>query len=313
MVSSKMLRTLIVVFAVAAVASGCSSAPDPPDYEVATKNRASQLADYGNARFAAGDYEMARRFFEQALQENISVDNLSGIAKSHNSLARVYGITGNLPEATDQAERALEFSRIADDQEQALQAHINLGEIALRTDDTADAQASFERARSIAASRGGSPNAILLHNLGTAYAQSDDLQRAEDYFDQARSLNEEAGNWQELASNYYMLASLASRAEDYASAQTLAEAALESDKKAEYAPGIAADLLALGKIRERRGDDEDAYQYYLRALRVYLTVNDARASAEVLGELEATATRLGRAEEAEEFSQQRTRIEEALQ
>lgn len=311
--SSKIRRMLIAALSVVAVASGCSSAPDAPDYEVATKNRASQLAEYGNARFAAGDYEMARRFFEQALTENISVDNLPGIAKSHNSLARVYGTTGNLPEATERAELALEFARIADDQEQEMQAHINLGELALRTDNTARAQAAFEEARRIAERRGSSPDPILLHNLGSAYAQTDELEQAREYFNQARSINEEAANWQELASNYYMLASLASRDGDYETAQALAESALESDKKAEYAPGIAADLFALGKIRERRSDDEDAYQYYLRALRVYLTVNDARASAEVLAELEATATRLDRRDEAGEFSAQRSRILEALQ
>jgi tetratricopeptide (TPR) repeat protein len=110
-----------------------------------------------------------------------------------------------------------------------------------------------------------------------------------------------------------MLASLASRQGDYESAQSLAESALESDKKAEYAPGIAADLLALGKIRERREDDEDAYQYYLRALRVYLAVNDARGSVDVLTQLQSTAERLGRSEEAEEFALQRDRIQEALQ
>ncbi len=311
--SSKILRTLIAALAVVALAVGCSSAPDPPDYEVATKNRASQLAEYGNARFATGDYEMARRFFEQALQENISVDNLPGIATSQNSLARVYGITGNFPEATERAELALEFARIADDQEQEMQAHINLGEIALRTDNTAGAQAAFEAARRIAEGRESSPDPILLHNLGTAYARSGDLEQAREYFNQARSRNEEAANWQELASNYYMLASLASRSGDYETAQTLAESALEADKKAEYAPGIAADLFALGKIRERRSDDEDAYQYYLRALRVYLTVNDARSSAEVLAELEATATRLERSDEAEEFAAQRSRILEAIQ
>ncbi|MEX2443347.1 MAG: tetratricopeptide repeat protein [Alkalispirochaeta sp.] len=313
MVGSSVFRIPAIALAIAVVVLGCSSAPDPPDYEVTTKNRASQLAEYGNARFRAGDYEMARRFFEEALQENISVDNLPGIAKSHNSLARVYGITGNLEEATERAELALEFARIADDQEQEMQAHINLGELALRSDDTARARTEFEEARSIAEDRDGPLDPILLHNLGTVYAQSGDFEQAETYFTQARSINEEAQNWRELASNYYMLASLASRQEDYESARTLAEAALESDKRAEYAPGIAADLFALGKIHRRLSDDDGAYQYYLRALRVYLAVNDARAGAEVLAELHATADRLGRNTEADEFAAQRERILEALQ
>ncbi|MFW5694474.1 MAG: tetratricopeptide repeat protein [Alkalispirochaeta sp.] len=311
MASSKVFPALLLSALV--IVAGCSSAPDPPDYEVATKNRASQLAEYGNARFQAGDYEMARRFFEEALRENISVDHLPGIAKSHNSLSRVYAITGNLTEAMERAERALEFARIGDDREQEMQAHVNLGEVALRNGDSDAARAAFSEAERIAEARDESLDPILLHNLGTVYAQTGDLDQAEAYFNKARSGNQEAGNWQELASNYYMLASIASRRNDFDTAQNLAESALESDKRAEHAPGIAADLFALGKIRSRQNDDDDAYQYYLRALRVYLAVNDARGSAEVLAALESTAARLDRDSEAREFAAQRQRILEAIQ
>ncbi|MFW5827194.1 MAG: tetratricopeptide repeat protein [Alkalispirochaeta sp.] len=313
MASSKRFAPLGALVLVVVVLAGCSSAPDPPDYEVATKNRASQLAEYGNARFEAGDYEMARRFFEEALRENISVDHLPGIAKSHNSLSRVYAITGNLNEAAERAELALEFSRLGDDQEQEMQAQVNLGEVALRNGETEAAREAFEVARQIADQRDEPIDPILLHNLGTVYAQSGDLDQAEAYFEQARAANEEAGNWRELASNYYMLASIASRQNDFETAQTRAESALDADKRAEHAPGIAADLFALGKIRARRNDDNDAYQYYLRALRVYLAVNDARGSAEVLAELETTARRIGKESEAEEFGAQRQRILEAIE
>ncbi|HKK48072.1 MAG TPA: tetratricopeptide repeat protein [Alkalispirochaeta sp.] len=313
MASSKRFTAPLLVLLATVAIVGCSSAPDPPEYEVETKNRASQLAEYGNARFEAGDYEMARRFFEEALRENISVDHLPGIAKSHNSLSRVYAITGNVEQAAERAELALEFARIADDREQEMQAHVNLGEVALRNGETDAARAALEEAQRIAEEQDEPLDPILLHNLGTVYAQSGDLDQAETYFDQARSANEEAGNWRELASNYYMLASIASRQNDFETAQTRAESALESDKRAEHAPGIAADLFALGKIRARRDDDNDAYQYYLRSLRVYLAVNDARGSAEVLAELETTAARLGKDSEAEEFGAQRQRILEAIQ
>jgi tetratricopeptide (TPR) repeat protein len=300
---------LIVTLAVA----GCSSAPDEPESVVETKNSATRYTEFGNAHFSRGDYPLALRFFDLALQDNISVDNLPGIAKSYNSIARVYSAAGDLDEATENADMALVFARLAADPEQEMQGHINKGEIALRGGDENGALAEFERAREIITANEGLANAVLLHNLGTLYARQSDFATASRYLEEARVLNDEAGDWKELASNHFMMASIASRQGNHEEALTHASTALEFDKRAEYSPGIAADLEALGEISEALNDDEGAYQYYLRALRVYLTLNDGPRTIATLSALEGVAARTGRADEATEFAAQRARVEEALQ
>ena len=89
---------------------------------------------------------------------------------------------------------------------------------------------SFERARDMAAAEEMPADPVLYHNLGTLYARTDEYNKAVDHLETARALNEEDDNWSELASNYFMLASIASRRENYDSAREHALRALEYDK-----------------------------------------------------------------------------------
>lgn len=305
--------TAIIGIALITVLGGCSSAPDQPDAVFEARNRASRYAEFGNQYFSQANYEMARNFYELALRENISVDHLSGIAKSHNSIGRVYSVTGNRAAAEREYALALEFALLAQDAEQEMQVWVNRGELAMREGEPQTARAALERAREIEASNSDITSAILYHNLGTLYAQDGDLATARTEIERARALNEADGDWIELASNYFMLASISSREGNHDAAYEHATQALNFDKRAEHSPGIAADLDALGRISERRGNDEAAYQYYLRSLRVYLAINDASGSTTVLGRLQSVAERTGREAEAREFALQQERIRNALE
>lgn len=305
------VRHVASIAILALAAFGCSSAPDQPEQEVARKNQASRYTEFGNSYFNDADYEMALNFFELALQENIAVDNLPGIAKSYNSIGRVYAATENIAEARENYDMAMQFARLAEDDDQVVQTYINRGELYLREGDSAAALAAFEQARDAEADD-AEINPILYHNLGTLYAREGDFDRAVEHLEIARAANEEAGMWAELASNYYMLSSVAARRESFEAAFDYATTALDYDKRAENSPGIAADLAALGRIRERTGEDEDAYQYYLRALRVYLSLNLATESLDLLGRLSDVADRLGKPDDAERFREERQRIDDLL-
>jgi len=309
--SSRYSSTLLAVLIILVLGS-CSSAPDRPEREVARKNQATQYVVFGNSYFQQADYPMALQFFNLALEENIAVDNLPGISKSYNSIGRVYAATGDFAEATENYELALQFADLADDDEQRVQTYINRGELALRRGDDDGAITEFERAGAIDAANEELNNAILYHNLGTLYARQGRLDEATEEIERARVINEETDDWVELASNYYMLASIASRRERYAEALSYAQLALDNDKRAENSVGIAADLLALGRISSHLDDQEDAYQYYLRSLRVYLTLNLVDPTIELLELLQETARDMGRSEEAAEFAAQEVRIREAL-
>jgi tetratricopeptide (TPR) repeat protein len=105
-----------------------------------------------------------------------------------------------------------------------------------------------------------------------------------------------------------MLASVVSRQRNYDEATALMVQALEYDKRAENSIGIAADLIGLGQINERKGDLQSAYVYYLRALKICTVLNLVERAADVLGKLAEIAASLNKVEEAHRFESDRERV-----
>jgi len=305
--------TAVTVLLVLFNFGSCSSSPKQPDAELARKNRAAGYTEFGNTYFQDANFPMAMNFFELALRENTAVDNLPGIAKSYNSIGRVYTATGNYTEAEENYRLAMEFAVLAEDSDQIVQTHINRGDLALRRDDPATAKEELERAKEIADPGGGTNTSILYHNLGILYAREGDFTRAVKHIETALTENEKNRRWSELAGNYYMLASIASRQKDFDTAEAHALSALKYDKRAENSPGIAADLSALGRISEHTGKDEDAYQYYLRSLRIHLSINAAPESVDLLDRLSGVSLRTGRTDEAQRFRDEAERIRRQLE
>lgn len=308
---SSRLSVIPVVLAIVVSLAGCRSSPEP-EREMSRKNQAARYAEFGNTQYNRGNFDLALRYFDLALAENVAIDNLPGIAQSYNSIGRVYSAVGNLPEAEASFLTAVEFAELAGHREHRMQAHVNLGVVALQRNDSASAREFFSTARAAVNAGEAKPNAILYHNMGILYARENEFERAHEYIGRARDLNREHHRWPELASNHYMLASILSRQQRFAEALVQAERALEYDKRAENSPGIAADLYALGVISTRMDAHEDAYQYYLRSLRVYLALNQHKPALRLLGYLEETARITGREAEAEEFLVQQDRIRAAI-
>ncbi len=310
--SSKGSVTLAASLLALAILAGCSSAPSVPEETLTRRNQAARFSESGNAQFNAGNYPLALRYFELALNENTAIDFLPGIARSHNSLGRVYAAAGQPQEAIGHYQTALRIARLADSGDLAMQAHVNLGVLALSGDDIALALRHFQDAEELISSGTAGESPVLHHGQGSVLARQQQFAQALERFERARVMNEDREDWIELASNHYMIASIHSRQGDFETARHHAEQALVFDRRAEHSPGIAADLGALGLISERMGDDEMALEYLLRSLRVYLTLNQPRPVLETLTRLEDLAERTGRNDEAAQFRAQRERVEAAL-
>ena len=91
--------------------SGCSSAPPPTDEVYDTRNRAAEYAEFGHRYFEAARYDKALEFYKLSLANNIAVDNMEGIAKSRNSLGKLYMVTGQQNLAAVVLLKALEIAQ----------------------------------------------------------------------------------------------------------------------------------------------------------------------------------------------------------
>lgn len=310
--SRRRIGRVLALLGVLVALAACSSAPDPPDRVLERRNRAAQLATAGNASFARGDLDLALQYFRLALDENVAIDYREGIAQSYNSIGRVLAAGGRIEDAAQAYDTALEIASAEDLAAVEVRTLTNLGELALRRGETARALELFEAAEERRLAGEQPLDTVLLHNIGTLYARLEQFDTAVEYLTRALAANSEAGEWVEIASNHYMLASVASRRGNLDEARRHAFEALEYDRRAENSPGIAADLHAIAQIADRGGDSEMAYRYTVRALQIFVALDDAARTLEMLSAAERLATVTGRDAEAREYARQRHLIEARL-
>ena len=305
----------LLLAALCLLAVSCSSAPKKTETVTESKNRAAEATDIGNAYFRQGRYDLALRFFTQALDTNTSVDNEEGIVQSSNSIGKVYMAVGSFDAAEEIFTRALARSA-GGSVELFFVSSNNLGELYLQKGEPAKALATFEQvlAPPLGAPSGAPPGApkgglsdvqraVLYHNMGTAHKNLGDLARAREDLEKSLAINLAHKLAEETAADYYMLASVDSKQGDLESAMKNAQLALATDKKIENSVGIAMDLYALGVISSKRKDTAAAYDYFQRSYLVSTTLSMKSDMRKALVELISAADALGRKAEAENYRQ----------
>ena len=282
---------------------GCSSAPKPKQEINSVKNEAAQYTTAGNAYFDQGNYSEAQKFFDLALQDNLSIYNEPGMAGSYNSLGKVYLTVGDLDAAEADFRNAFDVATRLNDLELLIETESNFGELQLARGRYSEALATFKDAVAKAANPQSLLAARLSHNIGAAYKELGDYASALEFLKKALDLHLALAAAGEQASDYYMIASVHSKQGDFKQATDYANLALSSDQKMENKPGIASDLFALGLIAERSGDLKTAYTRYVASFEVYKSIGLVANVKELLGKLAQVAADLGRLNEAASYRQ----------
>jgi tetratricopeptide (TPR) repeat protein len=295
--------SLAAALAAAALVS-CSTAPKASEVVTDTRNRAAESTRIGNSWFRQARYDLALRYFTEALQFNASVDNQDGVIQSTNSIGRVDMALGDLDEAERLFRRAAAQAQ-GRRQELVVLSRSNLGELHLARGETDEALAIFEELLTLSPSASGGmtdeQRAVLHHNRGTARRNLGDLAGARQDLEKSLSLNLAARRSEAAAADYYMIASVDARQVDLEAASRNLELALGLDRKVENSQGIAKDLYALGVVSTRRGDPTLACDYFERAYRVSTTLSMKADMRKALAGLIAALETLGRTAEAEEY------------
>lgn len=299
--ATRLLCGLFLTGLVLASAS-CSTAPKRSKDVVVIKNEAADYAKLADGFYFAGQYLSALQFYGEALDGNLSVDNVEGAIMARSSLGRVHLTMGRLDDAGREFGDALEDARIFGKSSLLALCLSNLGELRFAQGRVDEAEELLATAEPLAASDNATA-ALIAHNRGMVAKAKGDLELAETLILKAAVANEKAARWSELGSNRYVLASIANARGDIPGAIAMAEKALAADKAAENVPGIGADLQALARLRRRNGEPELAFDLYRRAFGVWVGFNrvaEARICLEALGEL---ARELGKDEYALRYAE----------
>ena len=298
-----MKKLIICLIAVAAFA-GCSSKPKDNGDVYTKKNKAAEYSTYGNTYYDSSMYGQAMDFFKMALELNISVNNEAGMIENYNSIGKVHIALGDETQGEKLFLEAMALAVKLNDPGLYAKTASNLGEVYLRAGKTDKSRGMINEALEKLSGINGEneTRAVLYHNAGVLNKHEGNFDEALRYFEMAKSLNEKLERRTELAANYYMIASIQSKLENYPAATASLKSALENDKRMEHSYGIAKDIHALAVVYSKSGEKELSYDYYKKAYLLYNTLRLRDELIEVLQALVLLAPEEGTEEELLKFS-----------
>lgn len=217
--------------------------------------RARVLLATGNAWYSEGAVENALQMWKQAKEEAEQAHSAVLTAAANIHLAR-----GNLAEGSGQPEMS-----DTDRKKRAEESRATVLAAQKELDGTVVYEAYAWRVLSLAEKELGNTDAALQA-----------IDRAADIHDGEKFLEDAGYDW-------YIRASILSKAERYTEALPALEEALRFDRRAEISAGTGRNWLAIGQVRNKTGDTEGARTAWIRARDIFraafLTVQAQEAEA----------------------------------
>lgn len=293
--------SVVIVFIV--MLYSCSSLGKSDNVVYAQKNEAAGYLKLADDFTSKGQYASALQYYNQALETNLVVDNQEGAIKARSSLGRVYLLINEYGEAYKELQHAYEDAKYYGDKDLIALCLCNLGEYYYTQNKLDESLAALQEAKSLVSKSNMELLAVILHNTAVVYVKQTRYDEAKVLLENASSINSKAKKWSEFASNCYTLGLIANKTGNNAQAEQWMQKALEGDKKAENSRGILLDLEALGKLAEKSGSYQKAFDYYRRAFYIALLLNDAGAAKRCITELITISEKIGRTDDVNRYEE----------
>ncbi|AEJ20849.1 tetratricopeptide repeat protein [Gracilinema caldarium] len=247
------------------VFTSCSSAPKTPPQSLSIRNEAGRLVLLGAKSLREGYTEAAKEYYTEAYRLYTLVDEPEGRIRALDGLGRVSGV------GFDAWQKAQELAFDSGIDEMIALAGLLEAEKLLLSGDAE----SIEQARNmlvkaieILNSR-QSDKARALRLYGSVLKQLQHYSEALQVLKSAIDIDKKNKSFIELASDYYLMASIYSKQNDYLSAIQYLVQAIEYDRRAENGSGLGSDYLALGTVYEKMGNMDKAKLHYKKALDIF--------------------------------------------
>ncbi|WP_304225640.1 tetratricopeptide repeat protein [Gracilinema caldarium] len=258
-------KYLCIIVCFIYIFASCSSAPKTPPQSLVVRNEAGRLVILGAKSLREGQLAAARDYYMEAYRLYTLVDDTEGRIRALDGLGRV-------PELDFNAwQKAQEIANFVEDQGLVALAALLKAEELLFSGEAG----SLDQAKNILAqaitSLGNRPSdkARGLRLYGSVLKQLERYDDAIAVLKQAIEIDKKNKSFIELASDYYITASVYSKQGDYKAAVNYLKSAIEYDQRAENGSGLGSDYLALGTVYEKSGDLVRAQQNYEKALDIY--------------------------------------------
>lgn len=244
------------------------------------------LEGLSNAAFRLGNYAQALSLIEDALAVNRAIDHTVGLANSLKLLGSIRAARGDYAGAQDSYQQSLAlYRRIG--QKQGISACLNnLGLIAATMGDFEQAKAYSYDSLDIKAEIGDRRGrASTLNNLGIVTHQLGEYEESRRVLEECLSLSRAIGDRQAIADASLNLGRAWFGLGDTAQAERLFAESRDQFEALSDPWGVSVALLNLGRAARARQAGAEAYDWFLRGLKVAVEIDKTQTQGALLVEL----------------------------
>jgi tetratricopeptide (TPR) repeat protein len=217
-----------------------------------------------------GDYEEARRLYNESRGIYEGLGNQMGIAGTLQQLGRLSQSQGEFEEARRLYNESLEIAKKLGNQNGIAISLRELGTLAQNRGELEEARRLYNQSLEIDKKLGNQNDiASTLRELGTLAQSKGEIEEARRLYDESLAIKKKLGDQSGIATSLHQLAMLAQDAGGLDEARQLYQESLEIAKKLGDQSGIGATLHQLARLAEDEGKPTEAAQLFREALAIF--------------------------------------------
>lgn len=260
----------------------CSSIPKrPAEISTGRKLVEAQL-ELANRETDRGNYEESLKVLEEARRLAVSTDNPRLLIRVKLSRGNVLYSLGRGDEAAAVWNSALAEAESAGEKELAGVVRIYMGRARLLAHSSTADEVKSQVNKELGNIKSDQLSIALGWTvIGLAEKERRRWAEAETAIKKALEIHEKGNYLEQAAYDWYLIASVRSRAEQYNSAIEALQTAIGFDRRAENTYGLATDWRALGDVYTKAGSQAEAVAAYRRSADIFRSAGLEQEAAEV--------------------------------
>jgi len=268
-----MNRIMVFIMCALLLAACGGGKEEKHDALSATQIKAAELSEKANEAYAKGAYELALRYYREALRLSRSVEDFDSMAIGVINTASALRATGKLDEADILVDDLLRSSYLQLSDGMKAEARYLKALILLDMTDAAGAVAQADIA--LKACNNSCDALARIYNLSArAYLKAENTEVAREQAQAGWSTSQRDNDGREEANALRILGEVDEAQSSYQGAAKHYEQALEMDKKLALGSKIYLDLMGLGRVAAQLGETDKADEYFRRAQSVAEALGD---------------------------------------